>query len=126
MSNVMLTIEIYRHNGTWCFTDEVRGLTHEPFVLGIPEIIDTVLKSQRGGPLHTSYRVLFSANPFPKAYGHLEIQNKEHGGAWYALRSAENELETEDVAQIGWLCPATLKFFDAFPERIYVKTENLN
>jgi len=44
MANAMLCIEIYKFNGTWCFTDTERELLHEPFVLGIPDIINSALE----------------------------------------------------------------------------------
>ena len=54
----MLVLEMYRHAGTWVFTDEKRGLVNEPFVLGVPEIFDSVLEKQnlKG---KSRYRVVF-------------------------------------------------------------------
>ena len=110
----MLCVEIYKFNGTWCFTDTKRELLNEPFVLGIPEIINSVLEEQKLVEKGKNYRILFSAQEFPTYHGALARQNEEMGGAWYAW----NE-------QKGWLCPATLKFFCDFPETIYFKIEKL-
>jgi hypothetical protein len=114
MSNAMLCIEIYKFNGTWCFTDKDRELLHEPFVLGIPEIINKALEDQNMYEDNKNYRILFAAREFPACHGVLMRQNEEMGGAWYSCN-----------AQTGWLCPATLKFFDDFPESIYFKLEKL-
>ena len=40
MANAMLVIFPYRYEGTWVFDDERVGLEREPFVSGIPEMID--------------------------------------------------------------------------------------
>ena len=40
----MMIIEIYRHHGTWAFTDSSKYLTDEPFVAGISEIIDEFIE----------------------------------------------------------------------------------
>jgi hypothetical protein len=38
------------------------------------------------------------------------------GGSWYALGGTDKK---------GWLCPATLKYFDAFPAEIHICFEVL-
>jgi hypothetical protein len=40
MPNAMMTIFPYRDRGDWVFDDASVGLTREPFVFGMPEIID--------------------------------------------------------------------------------------
>lgn len=110
----MMTIEIYRHAGTWCFTDEARGLLHEPFVLGIPEMIDRLIEKIGDQKNKTTYAITFSEQQFPTCSTRLEKLEEEHGGAWYALHA--EGIETKE----GWLCPATLKFFSDFPKTIYV------
>jgi len=112
MSNSMLILEMYRHAGTWVFTDEKRDLVNEPFVLGVPEIFDSVIEEQdlKGNHL---YRVIFSDQNFPLAHAEVEKISEEGGGAWYKHKKTPP----------GWLCPATLKFFKEFPERIFFKIE---
>lgn len=110
----MLCIEIYEFNGTWCFTDQERELVHEPFVSGIPEIINTVLKNNSLYEDGKNYRVLFAEQEFPQCHGVLNQTRKEFSGAWYDWNDQE-----------GWLCPATLAFFDHFPEKIYFRFEKL-
>lgn len=116
MSNALFAIEIYRHAGTWCFTDEKRGLLHEPFVSGIPELIDdciTRLIPHEG----KSYRITFSEKQFPDSKEYLYFHSEEHGGAWYLKQNTGETINLN--SKKGWLCPATLKFFSYFPKEIY-------
>ena len=43
-SNSIMTIAPYRHNGTWVFDDLSAGLVKEPFIAGVPEMIDVLIK----------------------------------------------------------------------------------
>ena len=112
MSNAMMSIKIYRHCDTWAFTDLPKGLQDEPFVCGIPEIIDHFINNF-SDPSKQTHRIIFSARNFPYSHGKLVKTKMEAGGAWY---SYENSME-------GWLCPATLKFFEEHPDELYVKFE---
>lgn len=116
MSNALFVIEIYRHAGTWCFTDEKRDLIHEPFVSGIPELINDCI-NQLETSKDNRYRITFSEKQFPESKEYLRFHFEEHGGAWYSKQVTEKN--TEQNTKIGWLCPATLKFFSCFPKRIY-------
>ena len=40
----MMVIFPYRHNSTWVFDDERVGLVHEPFVSGVPQMIDILVQ----------------------------------------------------------------------------------
>ena len=42
--NSLLLIAPYRYQGTWVFDDESVGLSREPFVSGMPEMIDVLVK----------------------------------------------------------------------------------
>jgi hypothetical protein len=87
-------------------------LKQEPFVEGIPEMIDdlvTDIPSARSG-----FRLLFSAAPFPGYQRKLTRHRQELGGWWYASDEPEAE---------GWLCPALFRYFDGAPDEIYVKAE---
>jgi len=122
MQNTLYIIEIYRHAGTWCFTDLDRGLVHEPFVLGIPEFIDTILKIYDLETEEQNYRVIFSQNSFPTHQGFLSFDSPDHEGAWYSMTVLADNKKLDETSQ-GWLCPATLKFFETFPNSIYFKLE---
>ena len=39
-ANALLVIQPYRSHGTWVFDDPAVGLVREPFVSGIPQMID--------------------------------------------------------------------------------------
>ncbi len=43
MSNVLMVIAPYWYQGTWVFDDESVGLVREPFVSGVPEMIDELV-----------------------------------------------------------------------------------
>ena len=42
-SNSIMVILPYRYGGTWVFDDESVGLVREPFVAGVPEMIDVLV-----------------------------------------------------------------------------------
>jgi hypothetical protein len=57
-ANALLVIAPYRHAGTWVFDDPSAGLVREPFVAGVPEMIDVLV---RDIPSATNgFRLLFS------------------------------------------------------------------
>lgn len=99
---------------TWVFDDEKVGLFQEPFVNGIPEMIDDltseISNAQQG------FRLLFSKSPFPQHQRKLSRVREEYDGWWY-----RDEFENE-----GWLCPALFEYFDRAPEEIFAKAESIN
>ncbi|MBD2438685.1 DUF6717 family protein [Nostoc sp. FACHB-110] len=114
MTNSIIVIFPYRLNQTWVFDDERLGLLQEPFVSGVPEMIDIFVQ----GIAHVDegFKLLFSANPFPTYQAELIWLREEYSGNWY--RWSEKSLE-------GWLCPALFKYFNHAPEKIYCKAESL-
>ena len=96
------------------FDDADKGLDKEPFVCGIPEMINDMVRdipsAQQG------FRLLFSAQPLPGHTHKLEWRREEGGGNWYY----SSKLDAE-----GWLCPALFKYFDAAPRELYAKAEVL-
>ena len=112
VANTILIIEPYRSGGTWAFDDPGRGLTREPFVSGVPEMIDALVAdvpdAERG------FRLLFSSSPFPGFQAEFTRDRTEYGGTWYRL---------SDPPMEGWLCPALFKYFDVAPEKLYAKAE---
>jgi hypothetical protein len=112
--NAILVIAPYRYQGTWVFDDPAAGLVREPFVAGIPEMIDHLVadipSAQRG------FRVLFSAQPFPGHQKKLTWLRADDAGTgnWYRL---------EDPPMEGWLCPSLFKYFAKAPPELYVKAE---
>lgn len=44
MANALIVIAPYWYQSTWVFDDESVGLDKEPFVAGVPEMIDGLVK----------------------------------------------------------------------------------
>ncbi|MGH8670631.1 MAG: DUF6717 family protein [Burkholderiales bacterium] len=115
MSNAIMIIAPYCYAGTWVFDDPVAGLEHEPFVMGVPEMIDDLV--QNIPDARRGFRLLFSENPFPGHQTQIFWIREESGGHWYKLQEPPIE---------GWLCPALFKYFSKAPATIYVKAEPLD
>lgn len=111
-SNSIFVIFPYRHHGTWVFDDATAGLVREPFVSGVPEMIDTLVENIPAAA--AGFRLLFSAAPFPGFQVKVDLVREEHGGNWYRWPEAGRE---------GWLCPALFKYFDRAPDAIYCRAE---
>lgn len=113
--NQIQVIAPYWHAGTWVFDDEQTGLVREPFVDGVPAMIDdlvqTIPHARRG------FRLLFSADPFPGFERKLTWVRAEMGGNWY---------RTEQPQAEGWLCPALFRYFTSAPMTLFVKAEPLS
>jgi len=112
MPNSIMVINPYWHSGTWVFDDPATGLVREPFVSGVPEMIDAVVKDIPDA--RKGFRLLFSAAPFPGYQKAFTRVCEEFGGNWYAC---------EDPKMEGWLCPALFKYFDNAPETLYARAE---
>ena len=110
MNNSIFSIRPYRYSGMWVFDDDRVGLVKEPFVEGMPEIIDYIL-AQKGLP-QTSFNLLFSATELPNPDAVLIKDEPFAGGTWY---------EHQKTDMRGWLCPALFLYFKNAPERLYLK-----
>ncbi|MGD0898207.1 MAG: DUF6717 family protein [Thermoguttaceae bacterium] len=111
-ANAIMVIAPYRYHGTWVFDDPRAGLVREPFVGGVPEMIDFLVKdipdAQKG------FRLTFSAREFPGYQKKLTWVRGDSTGNWY---------RTEDPPMEGWLCPALFKYYREAPKDLYVKAE---
>jgi hypothetical protein len=96
MANAILLIRPYWSSGTWVFDDPAAGLVREPFVCGIPQMIDRLVADAGIAEARKGFRLLFSATPFPGHQGTFKRLRAEHNGTWY--RDESNGTE-------GWLCP---------------------
>jgi hypothetical protein len=112
MPNALHVISPYRWQDTWVFDDDSVGLLREPFVFGIPEMIDRMVAGIPGA--ERGFRLLFSAAPFPGFQAELEWVREEMEGNWYRWSGTSME---------GWLCPALYRYFEKAPKRIYVRVE---
>ena len=120
MTNSMHCIRIYRHQGTWAFTDGDHDLINEPFVAGIPQFIDFIIRQDKKDPRDGEYIVTFSRNQFPTAVYELKFDRDDMGGAWYKCEPCNSRVNGT-VGGEGWLCPATLNYFEDFPRSIFVQ-----
>lgn len=102
----------YKTEGIWAFDDAGRGLLREPFVFGIPEIIEQF--TGRIADAEQGFKLIFSPGPFPGYDAKLVWVSEEYEGNWYRLDGTE---------AAGWLCPALLKYFDSAPAEIYCRVE---
>lgn len=114
MSNAMMVIFPYRYEETWVFDDDRVGLEREPFVCGVPEMIDILVKDIPQAEY--GFKLFFSANPFPGYQAEFKRVREEYGGHWY--RWEKHNLE-------GWLCPALFKYFEVAPEKFYCQAKKL-
>jgi len=110
IDNSIMIIQPY-YKGTWVFDDEASGLFMEPFVSGVPEMIDDLVKKIPDASY--GFRLLFSDSKFPGS-SELKWVKAEHDGNWYEYKG-----------MIGWLCPAMFKYFKETPLSIWVKAEEL-
>ena len=81
MANAIYVIVPYRHASTWVFDDPRVGLSQEPFVSGIPEMIDTMVTDIPNA--EKGFRLLFASEPFPGYQVELEKVREEYEGVWY-------------------------------------------
>lgn len=110
--NAISVLFPYKYEGMWVFDDERAGLSREPFVLGIDEMINRVVANIPNA--EKGFRLLFSPTPFPGYAVKLEWRREEYGGNWYYC----SQLGIE-----GWLCPALFKYFDKAPAELFGKAE---
>lgn len=112
MPNALYVIAPYWHHNTWVFDDPARGLRQEPFVSGVPEMIDQLVAAIPNA--RQGFRLVFSDQPFPGYQKAFTLTRGEFSGSWYRC---------DDPPMEGWLCPALFKYFDAAPATIYAKAE---
>lgn len=106
--NSIFVIHPYRWKGTWVFDDEEKGLDKEPFVMGIPDIIDRIVGNAN------RFTCYFAATPIPSQHATLDRREPDSGGTWYQHR---------ETGLKGWLCPALFKYFPTAPETINIRFE---
>lgn len=110
--NSIQVIAPYLHNGVWVFDDSRVGLVREPFVGGVPEMIDVLVADIPDAA--DGFRLTFSAQEFPDWEKKLTWSRGDRSGNYYTL---------DDPPMEGWLCPALFKYYDAAPKELYVKAD---
>jgi len=111
-SNSLMVIVPYRYGGTWVFDDAAVGLKREPFVSGIPEMIDEMVKDIPNAD--QGFRLLFSTQPFPGQMEKLTWRRGDKSGNWYYSEKLQKE---------GWLCPGLFRYYQQAPKELYAKAE---
>jgi hypothetical protein len=111
-SNSLMVIVPYEYGGTWVFDDAATGLVREPFVAGVPEMINVLVQDIPGAT--NGFRMLFSTQPFPGHQKRLTWLRPEGGGNYYRM---------DDPPMEGWLCPALFRYYREAPKELYVKAE---
>jgi hypothetical protein len=112
--NAILVIAPYRHNGTWVFDDDRFGLVREPFIAGVPEMIDALVADIPDAA--KGFRLTFSANPFPDYDQKLTWVRGDMQGNYY--RTVNPPME-------GWICPAMFRYYEKAPPELFVKADPL-
>ena len=110
--NFLRVISPYWYEGTWVFDDDSLDLEREPFIGGVPEMIDELVDEIPNA--ENGFRLYFSHAEFPEYQARIDWIKADMDGNWY--RWKEKELE-------GWLCPALLKYYPKPPSSIYVRAE---
>jgi len=110
--NSIIVIAPYRYAGTWVFDDPAAGLEREPFVAGVPEMIDEMVKDIPDA--ENGFRLLFSASPFPGHTHKFTWMRGDRSGNWYYCEQLDME---------GWLCPGLFAYYKDAPKELYAKAE---
>jgi hypothetical protein len=110
--NSIFVIMPYWYNGTWVFDDAKAKLQREPFVAGVPEMIDVLVKDVPDAK--KGFRLTFAAIPFP---GH------QYKLTWLRGDQTGNFYKVDDPPMEGWICPAMFKYYRAAPKTLYVKAD---
>ncbi len=110
MKNSIINIQPYKYQGMWVFGDERVDLVKEPFISGMPEIIEHTLASK--GLTKTSFNMLFSSTEIPDVDVILTKQERFAKGNWYI------DLKT---GMRGWLCPALYLYYNRAPKKLFIK-----
>jgi putative addiction module component (TIGR02574 family) len=112
-ANKVFTIEPYRYEGAWVFDDPGAGLSREPFVSGVTEMIDRIVAELPSA--EAGFRLQFSALPFEGAQATLShVRADPVEGHWYR----------DDISGLeGWLCPALFCYFQDAPPVVFVRAE---
>jgi hypothetical protein len=110
--NPLIVIKPYWYEGTWVFDDEQTGLHREPFVSGVPEMINEVVKDIPNA--RQGFRLTCSEHEFPGFQKKLIWVRAELGGNYYRL---------DGTGMQGWLCPAMFRYFSHAPGTLFVKVD---
>lgn len=119
--NAIHVITPDKKNGVWAFDDASVGLVREPFVSGMPEILDYLVRNIPNAD--AGFGLLFSDREFPGYNMRLSKATTEAGGTWYItyIKHADGAI---GIMQ-GWLCPALFLYYEAAPEQLYLQAQEM-
>ena len=112
ISNSIHMISPYKWQGVWVFDDPRVNLKKEPFVEGIPEIIDSLVWDIPDA--ENGFTLYFSDQAMPGYELSLTWIREQYYGNWYVADGFGLE---------GWLCPSLFEYYDTAPEKLYIKAE---
>jgi len=110
-----MKIKIKRVGTAWSFDDKAKGIQDEWLVKGCPEFFDEY--QNKFNKNLDQLTVEYSDSPFIGWKVKFEIKESDDYGFWYEIiESKIGEFKNKKA----WICPTTLKYFDNFPEYLYV------
>jgi len=112
--NAINLIKPYLYEGVWVFDDASKKLQKEPFVSGIPEMIDQLVAAIPNA--EDGFLLYFSDRPMPETMVELSWLRAADGGNWYKAEAFDKE---------GWLCPALYKYYTSAPQKLYIRAAAL-
>ena len=116
MNQIHVIAPYYDQNTySWVFDDARFGLTKEPFVSGIPAIIEKLTADVPNA--RSGFILMFSAAPFAGFEHRLLWEEDDLGGNWYRYEPPESD------TMYGWLCPAMFHYLPYAPACIYIAAE---
>ena len=102
-------LDIYREGNKWFFDDSLKGIKHEEFVDGIPDII----KFACGNALAKNVRAIIDTQRFEGA-DELVFDHEDMGGVVYTCNNIQ-----------GWLCPVFWQYFTLPPKSLWVSVKEI-
>lgn len=105
-------LEVYPTGCGWAFDDPRREIVREPFVEGMPQIIDLLIEES------SFPRALFTLGICDQLYSGAQISltydRSEAGGAWYTCPQYDLS---------GWFSHRLYDYYDAPPQTLYLATK---
>ncbi len=97
--------------GIWAFDDPEVGLDGEVFVGNINTMLDILTENGDAATVYISKDPIASYNAQL-----IKVLDPAHGiePGWYKLQGTN---------MTGWLCPALLKYFEGYPDKIFARIE---
>jgi hypothetical protein len=122
--NAINVIKPYKWEGMWVFDDDRVGLVKEPFVAGIPEMIESILTIKKIDG-ENGFLLLFSDGLFKGAELTIEWVRFEYNGDIYRIAEVFGMKVVSIQNMEGWLCPALRLYYPEAPAKIYLQVKSV-